>query len=84
MAARAKNKKSLNDNPLSLSQFQSNFTGMLPSCLSTKIVDQNSGSVGRAYALLQGGCGFDPQPSHTKDFKYGTGCSFAWRSALRK
>ena len=26
----------------------------------------------------------DPRPSHTKDFKDGTSCSFAWRSALRK
>ena len=27
---------------------------------------------------------FDPRPSHTKDFKNDTSCSFAWRSALRK
>ena len=39
---------------------------------------------GRASALWPGGCGFDPRPGHTKDFKNGTSCSFAWRSALRK
>ena len=39
---------------------------------------------GRVSALWLGGCGFDPRPGHTKDFKNGTSCSFAWRSALRK
>ena len=39
---------------------------------------------GRASALWPGGCGFDPWPGHTKDFKNGTSCSFTWRSALRK
>ena len=39
---------------------------------------------GRASALCPGGCGFDPRPGRTKDFKNGTSCSFAWRSALRK
>ena len=39
---------------------------------------------GRASALWPGGCGFDPRPGHTKDFKNGTSCSFAWHSALRK
>ena len=39
---------------------------------------------GRASALWPVGCGFDPRPGHTKDFKNGTSCSFAWRSALRK
>ena len=34
--------------------------------------------------LWPGDCGFDPQPSHTKDFKSGTSCSFARLSALRK
>ena len=29
---------------------------------------------GRASALWPGGCGFDPQPGHTKDFKNGTSC----------
>ena len=42
------------------------------------------GLSGRASALCSGGCGFDPRPGHTKDFKNGTSCSFAWRSALRK
>ena len=28
-----------------------------------------SGSVTRASGLSPGGCGFDPRPSHTKDFK---------------
>ena len=37
-----------------------------------------------ASALWPGGCGFDPRLGHTKDFKNGTSCSFAWRSALRK
>ena len=37
---------------------------------------------GRASALWPGGC-FDPLPGHTKDFKNGTSCSFAWRSASR-
>ena len=36
---------------------------------------------GRASALWPVGCGFDPRPGHTKDFKNGTSCSFAWRSA---
>ena len=36
--ARAKNEKSLNDSSflISLGQFESNLTGMLPMCLSTK------------------------------------------------
>ena len=38
---------------------------------------------GRASALWPVGCGFDPRPGHTKYFKNGTSCSFAWRSALR-
>ena len=43
--------------------------------------NRHSGSVARA---LPGGCGFDPWLIHTKDFKNGTSCSFAWRLALRK
>ena len=36
---------------------------------------------GRASALKRiGGCGFDPQPGHTKDFKNGTSCSRLARS----
>ena len=38
----------------------------------------------RASALWSGGCGFDPRPGFTKDFKNDTSCSFTWRSALRK
>ena len=40
----------------------------------------HSGSVTRASGLRPEGCGFDPRPSHTKDFKYGISCSFvcAW------
>ena len=34
------------------------------------------GSVTRASGLRPGGCGFDPRPSHTKDFKNGISCSF--------
>ena len=29
-------------------------------------------------------CGIYPRPGHTKDFKNGTSCSFAWCLALRK
>ena len=36
---------------------------------------------GRVSALLPGGCWFNPQLGHTKDFKNGTSCSFAWCSA---
>ena len=46
---------------------------------STTTCNQHSGSV-----VERSGCGFDPQLGHTKDFKNGTSCSFAWRSALRK
>ena len=35
-----------------------------------------SDSVTRASGLRPGGCGFDPRPSHTKDFKNGISCSF--------
>ena len=34
--------------------------------------------------FVMGDCGFEPGPSHTKDFKSGMSCSFAWRSALGK
>ena len=37
-----------------------------------------------SYGYFSGSCGFDPQTNHTKDFKNGTCCSFAWRSALIK
>ena len=53
----------------------------------TEIEDSNKcfkHLLGRASALWPGGCGFDPQPSHTKGFKNGTSCYFAWRSALTK
>ena len=43
-----------------------------------------SDSIGRVSALWLGGCGFNPRPSHTKDFKNGPSCSFTLRSALRK
>ena len=33
-------------------------------------------SVTRASGLRPGGCGFDPRPSHTKDFQNGIRCSF--------
>merc|ERR1712121_398833 len=36
------------------------------------VVDQLSGLVVRASALRLGGRGFDPRPSHTKDYKNGT------------
>ena len=36
-----------------------------------------SGSFARAFTLRPGGCWFNPRPSHTKDFKNGTSCSFA-------
>ena len=36
----------------------------------------HSGSVTRASSLCLGGCGFDPWPSHTKDFQNGISCSF--------
>ena len=39
---------------------------------------------GRASPLWLGGCGLDPRPGHTKDFKNSTSCCFAWCSALRK
>ena len=35
-----------------------------------------SGSVTKASGLRPGGCGFDPRPSHTKDFKNGISGSF--------
>ena len=57
-------------------------------CLSRHYCTKNrhGDSVGTASALCRGGggCGFNPRPSNTKDFKKGTNCSFAWRSALRK
>ena len=43
--------------------------------------DQLSGLVVRASALRLGGRGFDPRPSHTKDYKNGTQFLPAWRSA---
>ena len=35
---------------------------------------------GRASALQPVGRGFEPRPSHTKDFKNGTHCLLVWRS----
>ena len=37
---------------------------------------------GRASARRTGGLGFAPRPGHTKDFKNGSCCFHAWRSAL--
>ena len=34
--------------------------------------------------FVTGGCGFDPRPSHTNDFKIGTSCTSTWHSALLK
>ena len=46
------------------------------------VSDQLSGLVVRASALRLGGSGFDPRPSHTKDYyKNGTQFLPAWRSA---
>ena len=45
-----------------------------------------SGSVTRASGLCLGGCGFNPLPSHTKDFHIGISCSFVcachWESGI--
>ena len=43
-----------------------------------------SGWVTKASTLRPGGRGFAPRPTHSKDFKNGISCSFAWRSAMRK
>ena len=42
-----------------------------------------SGSVARAFGLRPGGYGFDPRPSHTKDFKNGIICSFVCAQHLK-
>ena len=44
---------------------------------------RDSGSIGRVYTLWQGGCGFSSQQSHSRDFKNGTSCIFAWHSIIR-
>ena len=42
------------------------------------------GPVVRASASQSEGRGFEPQPSHTKDFKSGTHCLLVWRSMNEK
>lgn len=44
--------------------------------------DQLTGLLGRVSALRLGGCGFDPQTGHVKDYKNGH-CLPACRSTLR-
>ena len=46
------------------------------------MIKMSNSSAGRASALGAGGTGFNPGPGHTKDFKNGTSCFLAWRSAL--
>ena len=42
------------------------------------------GPVVRASASQSEGHGFEPRPSHTKDFKNGTHCLLVWRSINEK
>ena len=43
-----------------------------------------NGPVVRASASESEGRGFEPRPSHTKDFKNGTHCFLVWRSIKEK
>ena len=53
-------------------------------CITFDLICNMTVSVQNGFSLRPGGCGFDLGAGHTKDFKNGTSCSFAWCPALRK
>ena len=51
---------------------------------TTTVMHRFDGPVVRASASQSEGRGFEPRPSHTKDFKNGTHCFLVWPSINEK